>query len=184
MRELLRFHQPLSASGRAADVVRVGRTSAIEGMHDRLGVLRRQMQRTRPEVDHLLGMAERPGPVQARRGKTRERPDPDVSRIRARGRVAAQERATHRVGTDRAGETAAADAVELAVPVLQRQPGFETDLRIGRRPYHPHDPAVRRQRAVRDGRGERDRGVRKMQAGEAGARSRVSGWGLGCNSRD
>ena len=62
VRKALRLHQALPSAGRAADEIRQARPVAVEGRDDRLGLDGHLVDRAIAEVDHELGMAERPRP--------------------------------------------------------------------------------------------------------------------------
>ena len=72
-----------------------------------------------------------------------------VTGVGGRRRVAFLQRGGHRRIADHARPPAVADRLELSVPVLDRQPHFHLDLRVGRRLENRRDPAVRGQHGRR-----------------------------------
>ncbi len=127
------------AAGRAPDEIRLVCEAALRVADDQLRVLGHQMDRAPAVIDHFLGMS---------------LPEPDiVSRMPGVGAgrcVSAPQRRCHGCIGNRALVAAVADALELAVPcVNRRDPDLELDLRISGRPGGGFDPAERRDRQAR-----------------------------------
>ena len=181
VREPLRFHQPFVAARRAADEVGAFWSFRVERLRDRLRLERGLVVGAIREVDQPFGFLERePGRIRPARGF--------MAGV-GRGRRIAPPQLVRKLGErDGSGPPAVADAGELAVPLLERQPDLEENLRVARRRNHARDAAERRQ--VRDrvgraggceraGRHRLSRGNRRIgqllfgQTGARGARRRL-----------
>src|SRR5206468_1121990 len=93
----------------------------VEGFRDRLCLQRRLVVRSIREVDQLLGFLERePGCVHAARSL--------VAGIRRGGSIPSSQLLGERTVRDHSRPPAVADASELAIPLLERQPHFEDYL--------------------------------------------------------
>ena len=132
------------------------------------------------EVDQLFRVLEgEPGHVLAAHGH--------VAGIGGGGRVPAPDLSCERAEADRAGPAAVAHAGELPVPLLERQPHLEEDVRVLRRLDRAGHAAERRQvrdrvgrsgrreRSALDGLGRGDGRVGKPHAGQLLADERRSG---------
>ena len=143
----LRFHQRHAAARGTSLEVGVLRGPFVEGLDDRLRFQGHLMRRAIREIDHLLGMTDRP--VAARLL---------VAGVGARRRVPAPQRVGHfvRPALNGSGKAAISGAQEFSVPVLQRQPELHVDQGVGRRlERHLHAAVgrnVRRRRTASRGR--------------------------------
>ena len=140
--EPLRRHQTFVPARRAPDEIRALGRFAVEGLHERLGLHRRLVVGSVGKVDQLFRFVERKFcGVRTRAGLM-----PGVGRRR---RVAAPQLVGKRPEGNDPGPAAVADAGELSVPVVERQPDLEDDLRLGRWRDDSRDAAERREVANR-----------------------------------
>ena len=162
VREPLRLHQPFVATRRTADEVGAFWSFGVERLRDRLRLERCLVVGAICEVDQPLGFLERePGRIHATCGF--------MAGVGRGSRVAPPQLVRKLGERDDAGPPAVADAGELAVPLLERQPNLEENLRVARRRNHARDAAEGRQ--VRD------------RVGRAGWRERAGRHGLGGGNR-
>src|SRR4029077_3402171 len=121
----LRFHQRLPPPVRTTREIRVPQMSSVILLDDRFRVQRHFMKRAVSIVRDLLWMPQRPSRIRPSRGMTR---------IRPRRRVALVYRDRHRVVIDLAGKTSIPAPLKLSIPIANRQPDFDLDIRIGTGP--------------------------------------------------
>ncbi len=174
LRVALRRHHRLPAAARAADEVRVVRPLVVVAPDDRLGGLRRQVDRPVPEVLLPLRVVERPARVDAAAGVPCVGPHRRVAPLQGAAPVCEQ---VARLVLDAADEAAAAAHQEPAVPVAGLgQQQLEVDLRLDDAGH----PAVGRNAVGRGHRlGPADPDVHQLEARKIGARRGTRGRRLG-----
>ena len=167
--EALGFHEGFAAAIGAAIEIGVLRGLAVERLHQALGVDGGQVQGAVAEVIHLFRVMVGPTGVLA---------VGFVSGVGTGGGITALEVGAHGVESDGSGESAIADAQELAIPVGGGQPDLEADVGIGNGLDDAGDAAEfgefvdriavgRREGAGGDGLGGGDSGVGESRGGEA-----------------
>ena len=138
---------------------RAFRSFCVERRRDRLRLERCLVVGAISEVNQPLGFLERePSRIHATCGF--------MAGVGRGSRVAPPQLVRKLGKRDDSGPPAVADAGELAVPLLERQPDLEENLRVARRCNHARDPAERRQVRDRVGRaGGRERAGRHRLSG-------------------
>jgi hypothetical protein len=123
VRIALPFHERHASARRTTFEVGVLRAAVVEGLHDLLGLQRHLVRRTVAEVDHLLGVTDRPRAALFL-----------VTGVRTGGGVAKPQCLRHLVvqPLNRSRKATVADSHELPVPLVgRREPDLHVDDGVG-----------------------------------------------------
>ena len=124
----MRFLETLSSTSRTAIPVREFGRVAIKSLDDGLGLDRHFVFGPPREVNELFGMAQRKSPASAH-----------MSGVGGRSRIPCANRFRHGGIADNSRPSSVANAFELTIPAVKREPNFHSDIGIAcRLDSHSH----------------------------------------------